>query len=398
MAAARDAEYRLHPFRQFVLKAHGRCNLDCQYCIIYHSADAGWRNRPAQVPPEVMTRTARRIAEHAAAHDLAEVRIDLHGGEPLLSGAAATLAYAAAVRSALPGHIGLCTTVQTNGTLVTERVLDELAEADVRVGLSLDGGTDALNRRRVDHSGRPAWPMAARAARMLADRPGLYSGILCTIDITSDPAEVYTSLSALHPPQLDLLLPHANWSSPPPGLTPRPPSAARGGRAVTTPYGDWLAEAFDLWWDRSETSPDEPQPKVRLFTEILALLLGAPSTTESVGLSPMCAVVVETDGTLQQIDAVRLAYDQAASTGLDVFRNSFDEALDLPAFVVRQTGAAGLAEECRACPVVRVCGGGNYAHRFQRGTGFRHPSVYCADLERLVRHAAERLLRVMPED
>lgn len=392
VAAVRRAGRRPFPFRQFVLKVHSRCNLDCTYCVIYQSEDTSWRSRPARVSPGVMRQTARRIAEHVTAHGLSEVRVDLHGGEPLLSGAQAALAYTAAVREALPAGVALRTTVQSNGTLITERTLDLLADANIRVGLSLDGGTAHLNRRRVDRAGRPSWPAAARAARLLADRPELYAGVLSAVDITSDPEEVYSSLAELRPPRLDLLLPHANWSSPPPGLPARTP----GVRAeVPTPYGDWLAAAFDLWWDGA---PDGSQPRVRLFTEVVALLLGVPSTTESVGLSPTCAVVVHTDGTVQQIDSLNVAYDQATATGLDVFGHAFDEALDHPGIVARQLGMDGLADECRACPVGRVCGGGNYGHRFSRGTGFLHPSVYCADLERLVRHAAGRLSAVMPPD
>lgn len=392
VAAVRRAGRRSFPFRQFVLKVHSRCNLDCTYCVIYQSEDTSWRSRPARVSPGVMRQTARRIAEHVTAHGLSEVRVDLHGGEPLLSGAQAALAYTAAVREALPAGVALRTTVQSNGTLITERTLDLLADANIRVGLSLDGGTAHLNRRRVDRAGRPSWPAAARAARLLADRPELYAGVLSAVDITSDPEEVYSSLAELRPPRLDLLLPHANWSSPPPGLPARTP----GVRAeVPTPYGDWLAAAFDLWWDGA---PDGSQPRVRLFTEVVALLLGVPSTTESVGLSPTCAVVVHTDGTVQQIDSLNVAYDQATATGLDVFGHAFDEALDHPGIVARQLGMDGLADECRACPVGRVCGGGNYGHRFSRGTGFLHPSVYCADLERLVRHAAGRLSAVMPPD
>jgi uncharacterized protein len=43
-----------------------------------------------------------------------------------------------------------------------------------------------------------------------------------------------------------------------------------------------------------------------------------------------------------------------------------------------------LSAQCRACPVVRVCGGGLYAHRYRASNGFDNPSVYCADLKALV--------------
>jgi uncharacterized protein len=41
--------------------------------------------------------------------------------------------------------------------------------------------------------------------------------------------------------------------------------------------------------------------------------------------------------------------------------------------------------------VHRVCGAGHYAHRYRPGTGFRNPSVYCADLRRLIGHVRDRM-------
>ncbi|MFF8368639.1 FxsB family cyclophane-forming radical SAM/SPASM peptide maturase [Streptomyces lydicus] len=374
------------PFRQFVLKVHSRCNLACTYCYIYAGPDQSWRDRPRTVPPATVRQTALRIAEHARTHRLRDIRIDLHGGEPLLTGPGPLLAQAAAVRAALPAGCTAAFGVQTNGTLLTRDTLDTLGAAGFRLGLSLDGGTPGLNRRRLDHAGRPSWPAVRRAVGLLHDRPDAFAGILCTIDITADPAEVYGSLCALDPPMLDFLLPHANWSSPPPataGRGPRPGPPAPAGRA---PYGDWLCTVFDLWWDGG------PGPRVRVFTEILGLLLGRPSTSEAVGLSPVVALVVDTDGAIEQVDSLKSAYEGAAATGLNVFRHSFDEALAHPGMAARQRGRDALAPQCRACALVEVCGGGNYAHRYRADAGgFTHPSVYCADLERLIRHIAARL-------
>ncbi|WP_078916650.1 FxsB family cyclophane-forming radical SAM/SPASM peptide maturase [Streptomyces viridochromogenes] len=375
--------HRPVPFRQFVLKVHGRCNLDCTYCYLYQGPDHGWRDRPARTPDRTMRRAADRIAEHVRTHRLDTVRIELHGGEPLLTGPDPVLAYAAAVREAVDCHV--TATVQTNGTRLTARALDRLADADIRVGLSLDGGRAAHNARRTDHAGRPAWPAAHAAAQRLAARPESYAGILCTIDLAADPLDVYRSLLALRPPGVDFLLPHANWDRPPPGMPSRPPGRHR---PQPTPYGDWLATVFDAWWDEGRLGT-----RVRLFQEITGLLLGSPSRAEAVGLSPMAAVVVETDGAIEQVDSLRSAYEGASETGLDVFRHSFDQALRHPGVAARQLGERGLADECLGCPVGKVCGGGNYVHRYAPGTGFRHPSVYCADLERLVRHIAHRLER-----
>ncbi len=362
------------PFRQFIVKMHGRCNLACTYCYLYEGPDSSWRERPAAASAAVLERTAHRIAEHAARHALRDLALVLHGGEPLLAGAGPLAAVAGRVRELVPSGCQVHATVQTNATLLTAERLAVLADAGIRVGISLDGGTAAHNRRRVDHVGRPSWPAAARGARLVAERfPEAYAGLLTVVDPTLDPVETYESLLGLRPPALDLLLPHGNWSAPPPGRT--------GVR-----YGDWLCAVFDRWW-----AAGRREVRVRLFEECVALLLGMPAATEALGLAPFDAVVVETDGSIEQVDSLKSAYPGAARTGLDVFRHTFDEALRHPGVAARQAGAASLADQCRACPLLRVCGGGHYAHRYRAGHGFRNPSVYCADLQRFIRHVASRL-------
>ncbi|WSF40502.1 FxsB family radical SAM/SPASM domain protein [Streptomyces sp. NBC_01356] len=364
------------PFRQFIVKMHGRCNLACTYCYLYEGPDHTWRARPAAAPPAVLARTASRIGEHARAHGLTAISLVLHGGEPLLAGADTLARFTDLVRDEVPASCTVHATVQTNATLLTEERLDVLARHGIRVGISLDGGLPAHNTRRTDHAGRPSWPAASRGTRLIADRfPGTYAGILTVADPGTDPVELYESLLDLRPPAIDLLLPHGNWSAPPPGWD-----------SSGAPYGDWLCAVFDRWWDagRRET-------RVRLFEECVALLLGLPAATESLGLAPFDAVVVETDGSIEQVDSLKSAYEGAARTGLDIFRHTFDAALRHPGVAARQAGAAALAAGCRACPLLSVCGGGNYAHRYRAGQGFTNPSVYCADLQRFIRHVAGRL-------
>ncbi|MEV0220158.1 FxsB family cyclophane-forming radical SAM/SPASM peptide maturase [Streptomyces sp. NPDC050704] len=364
------------PFRQFIVKAHGRCNLACRYCYLYEGPDRTWRTRPAAAPPGVLARTASRITEHARTHGLTALSLVLHGGEPLLAGATTLARFTGLVRDGVPDSCTVHATVQTNATLLTEERLAVLARHDIRVGISLDGGSADHNALRVDRTGRPSWPAAARGARLIADRfPESYAGILTVVNPATDPVETYESLLALRPPALDLLLPHGNWSAP-------PPRWERTGAS----YGDWLCAVFDRWWraGRRET-------RVRLFEECVALLLGLPAATESLGLAPFDAVVVETDGSIEQVDSLKSCYEGAAETGLDVFRHTFDEALRHPGVAARQAGAAALAADCRACPLLDVCGGGHYAHRYRAGEGFGNPSVYCADLQRFIRHVAGRL-------
>ncbi|MEU8772863.1 FxsB family cyclophane-forming radical SAM/SPASM peptide maturase [Streptomyces sp. NPDC048606] len=376
--ALRSAGHAPHPVRQFVLKTHSRCNLACTYCYVYEMADRSWRDRPAVMAPAVAARAAERIAEHAAAHDLSRVDLVLHGGEPLLGAPARLAAPVEAVREALARRAPrtrLTASVQTNATLLTRGRVAALAAAGIRVGVSLDGGLPAHNARRVDHTGRPAFAAAARGLRLLARHPAGYAGVLCVVDLAQDPVETYESLLEFAPPVIGLLLPLANRSAPPPGHT-----------GTGAPYGDWLVAVFERWWHDGAR-----RTRVRVFEEVIALLLGLPAATETLGLAPVTTAVVETDGSIEQADSLKSAYEGAAATGMNLDTHSFDQLLDHPGFVARQLGREALADACRSCELVEVCGGGHYPHRYREGEGFRQPSVYCADLQRLIRHVADAL-------
>jgi uncharacterized protein len=107
---------------------------------------------------------------------------------------------------------------------------------------------------------------------------------------------------------------------------------------------------------------------------------------------PSTLVVVDTDGSIKQLDSLSSTYPGAVDTGLHITSNSFDEALDHPTTVARQIGAAALSQQCRACQVMEICGGGLYPHRYRRGAGFRNPSVYCTDLLRFITHVRSRVI------
>lgn len=367
------------PFQCFVLKVHSRCNLACDYCYEYEMADQSWRLTAKAMSPQVVDQTAFRIGEHVRSHDVDAISVVLHGGEPLLAGADRIRRIVAARRREVPAATQIALSVQTNGLLLDEPMLDALFDLGIRVGVSIDGGEAANDRHRRFRDGRGSHTaVAASLERLRGNRwPGLYAGLLCTVDIANDPIQVYEALLEHRPPAIDFLLPHGNWSEPPPHRTP---DAAR------TPYGDWLAAAFDRWYD----APKE-ETRVRFFEDIMIGLLGGPSHSEQIGTSPSAVVVVATDGEVEQVDTLKSAYEGATKTGTTVFTDSFDTALRHPAIAARQLGTAGLCDRCQGCGLRDVCGGGYYPHRYRADNGFRNPSVYCPDLIRIIEHVRGRI-------
>jgi uncharacterized protein len=319
--------------------------------------------------------TAMRIGEHVRTHRLSSVGLVLHGGEPLLAGRELISHLVSVTRDAVGPGVVVDVSVQTNAVGLDDSYLNLFDEFGIRVGISLDGAAEAHDRHRRFRSGRGSHAaVAAGLGRLVHERyQHLFSGLLCTIDLRNDPAATYEALAAFEPPQVDFLLPHGTWAAPPPG---------RVEGAAETPYADWLIAVFDRWYPA-------PRMRIRLFEEIIRGLLGRVPATEALGLDPSRLVVIETDGSIEQGDTLKAAYDGAARTGLHVARDQLDAALLLPGIVARQLGERALSAECLACHIRMVCGGGLYAHRYRPGTGFANPSVYCPDLMRLIGHVRE---------
>jgi uncharacterized protein len=346
---------------------------------MYEAVDQGWLQQPKMMSSAVLTQALRRIVEHVGS-SAEPVDLVLHGGEPLLVGPAGMRTMLERIHDGLRPLSAFTVTVQTNGVRLDQAFAELFLEFGVRVGISLDGGRAATDRHRRFANGRSSFPLVQRAAELMSGPPfrPSFAGLLCTIDVANSPSETFDELLAFNPPRIDFLLPHATWDS--------PPAAARQG---TTPYADWLIEIFDRWY------ADPDLVGIRLFEELMHALLGGVSRSEAIGFSAPASVVIETDGSIEQTDALKITFPGAAATGFSVLAHSLDEMLQDPA-----TAAASFGNElsaiCRSCPVLAGCGGGLYPHRYRSANGFDNPSVYCHELERLVRYIDGRIRADLP--
>ncbi|WP_326575379.1 FxsB family radical SAM/SPASM domain protein [Streptomyces sp. NBC_00481] len=358
------------PFRQFVIKVHSRCDLACDHCYVYQHADQSWRGRPVTMSEETFRRAAGRIAEHAAAHRLTRVHVVLHGGEPLLAGRERLRGFARDLRSALHGVAELDLRMQTNGLRLDDAFCAMLVDESIVTSISLDGDEASNDRHRIRRNGSGSYRDVVRAVRLLGAPPhrGAFGGLLCTVDVENDPVEVYRALAELRPPAIDFLLPHATWEYPP----PRP-----GGE---TDYADWLIAVHKQW------TADGMPTRIRMFESISRLSHGRGSLTEALGLGSSDLLVLETDGAVEQADWLKTAYPGAPETGMHIATHRLEEAAEHRGIQARRAGLDGLSAQCRACPVVSVCGGGLYGHRHRTSNGFDNPSVYCADLLKITEY------------
>ena len=90
--------------------------------------------------------------------------------------------------------------------------------------------------------------------------------------------------------------------------------------------------------------------RIRTFDSILSTLRGGENYTEALGLDPASLVVIETDGSYEQVDSLKAAFDGAPDTGTDVFGHSLDPSPPIRASRPASRGPPGCARPASNAP------------------------------------------------
>lgn len=360
-------------FSSFLIKIASRCNLDCDYCYVYHHVDQSWRSMPKILSAYHRNAFTYRLAEYVAQSNLTRCAVIFHGGEPLLAGAQALVDFAGQLRKicSIPVDISL----QTNGLLLTDEALSILEKSDIGISLSLDGPKSANDKHRLTHKGFSSFSLTEQALLRLQKHPFIFAGVIAVVDASTSAEKLFEYFDQFNIPRLDFLLPDANWLRLPPGRNQNPDL-----------YAQWLVNAFDVWFDRYSHIP------LRTFESLLDMCAGLPSNTDAFGFGDVSLLSVETDGSYHDLDVLKVTQDGATKLKGNVSDTQISEVALSPAIEEhrRCLRKEGLAEVCQTCDLVEICGGGSLPHRFG-GNGFINPTVYCNEMKRLITHISNRL-------
>jgi uncharacterized protein len=359
----------------FLVKIASRCNLDCDYCYVYHHADQSWRTMPRLLSEEHQAKFAVRLREYALAADLKRAAVIFHGGEPLLAGAGYIVSFSRRLKQAVGSDVALDIGMQTNGLVLTDEALDALEAEGIAVSLSMDGPRAAHDLHRTTRRGRSSFDRVEAALERLKRRPDTFAGVIAVVDASVPPETLLSFFASHRVPKVDFLLPDSHHDQPPPG---------RDGDAAL--YERWLVEAFDLWLGKY---PDLP---VRTFEALLDVAAGLPSGTDAFGFGDVSLVTLETDGTWHDLDVFKVAGDGATRLVGSVVDTSIEQLASSTVLAThrRLLIKSGLCDQCQSCEVVDICGGGSVPHRFDGG-GFDNPTIYCREMKALITHVRTRL-------
>ena len=364
-------------FSAALLKVASRCNLNCDYCYVYHHVDQTWRNQPKLMTNETIGHFASQLNVYAHERELDHFSIIFHGGEPLLFTAEGLAKACEIIRNEVVTDCKLDFSVQTNGHLLTDDALRILQEAQLGVSLSLDGPKHVNDLHRVDHSGKSSYLATYEALQRLIDSPAdIFQGVLAVIDPSVRPLELFEFFSKFRIPRLDFLLPDATHVN---------PHFDKKSRNV---FQAWLNEAFELWYTDYSDLP------IRFFDAILGSRLNVPSTTDVMGFGSVSLIVIETDGSYTDHDVFKITEEGLNHLHRNVQNTKFESIADHPTITEhsRRLSLEGVANECRACPVLEACGGGSIMHRYHAKRGLDAPSIYCREMFSVL-STATRLLR-----
>lgn len=358
-----------------IIKLTARCNLKCDYCYVFEHADRSFLHKPAVMPWAIFKTLIDELRSSAQAYGWKQLRLTLHGGEPLLAGKAyidEALSYARAQLGFLD-RLGFV--LQTNGALLDPEWIALCVKHDVCVGVSLDGPPSANDLHRVDHRGRSTHAATERGVqlcRAAQQQQGLnFGGVLAVIDPQISGKDVFAYfVDELSVTEMDFLLPDATHDD-------------CGDYHLYPPlsYAQYLIEVFDAWWKRRN-----PTLYVRFLNSIMDALLGGETATHTIGGGASHLLVVETDGSLEPLDVLRIIQDGYTRQDMFIGRTPLAEFFQSP--LIQHLREAGNTRPipCQRCRYQSACGGGYLPNRYSRHGGFHHPSLYCPDLKAIIEH------------
>jgi uncharacterized protein len=353
-----------------LIKVASRCNINCSYCYVYNMGDTGWASMPRQISDETIRAIARSLG-HLTRIQNRSFAVVLHGGEPLLLGPQKLRYMISVIRSKLPPETAL--SLQTNGILISNELLDLFAETRTTVSISIDGPQHVHDRSRIGHTGQGTFDKVLEGIRRLQNHPNagfLFSGVLAVVDPASDPEEVYNFFKELSPPSVDFLYRDGNHSRLPNGKE----------SLQSTEYGEWLAKLLDVYL------ADQHPIQIRFLDDIIKLMLGGSGTKDGVGLTNYGVLIIDTDGSITKNDTLKSSFDGADrfEQRWSVHTHDLTDVLSSTEFSEYHAMQQPSSKTCLTCPELKVCGGGMALHRWRDDNGYDNPSVYCTDQKLLI--------------
>ncbi|HEV7381003.1 MAG TPA: radical SAM protein [Dyadobacter sp.] len=365
------------PLKGLILKVCSRCNLDCTYCYMYSQGDMSFLKQPKFISSDVIDQLCRRLTDYFTRNRPESFELILHGGEPTLLGTGAFDQLLTRISSETNSLVKLNYAVQSNGILLNDDWIKVFRKHQVGLGISVDGPKHVNDLHRKDHKGNGSFD-AVMKGLAVCNRHHYPFGLLGVQNPQTAPDELYAFSKKAGATNIDFLFPHHHHDKKP----------------QQTGYADWWISLFDIWFYDN----DDSKPNIRFLTQVIVNCLGLGQGFDMLGQQTNDYLVVETDGSIETVDAMKICGDGFTKENYHLQTHNFEQAMQSPLMHIYHNGHHNLSALCQNCPMVSVCGGGFLPHRFSRELQFDNPSVYCSDLKRIIHYIQHALIDYLSDE
>jgi uncharacterized protein len=145
-----------------VLNISHACNISCIYC---YGDEGSFGSKDSLMSLEVAKDAVDWYIEGLKIADIKSGNIGFFGGEPLMNFRIIEPVVKYANSLAKKDDLNITYSMTTNGTLITDDVAKKLAELNVNIMVSIDGGSEIQNKQRPLRSGGDSFKKTVAGAR-----------------------------------------------------------------------------------------------------------------------------------------------------------------------------------------------------------------------------------------
>jgi uncharacterized protein len=362
------------PLSTWVLNVTEECNLRCRYCSRHHADYAG---RP--MPSSVMLRALQTAASIGAGQS-ESVTVQFHGGEPLIH---FDRIVASIERLSKEEYAALDFRIQTNGSLLTQSILDRCDQHNIHVGLSLDGPPEINGIHRRYRGGQPLGDELVEKLYLLRTRLKRHR-VSCLCVMSSANIDKADSV-------FDYILAHAIDDLSILPLYPDYANCLTGCQDLIPRAQEMVAfstRIFDRWIERLRLGHDICMPSFQIW--IWNLLHGNSNSL----LSNSCCgvgesmVFVDTDGSTYPCGPFSYSTGMRLGTVMTAAPTEFMSSTTALDFLQRTTARV---EGCDLCGLQAVCRGGCPANSYLKSGSVFEKDPFCEYWHGIISHVLRRI-------
>ncbi len=158
----------------FMVDFTNRCNMACRYCLRECDRE---KSEEKVISREMLGQIAEFLEKYTKEHGLEHISIQPWGGEPLLEREKIFFLQDECRRRGIQADF----TIESNGLLLTEELVEKLQNRGIHISVSMDGGRKVHDMQRTLLSGGPSHTYVEAAVRRLQERMGDGTAVLATV-------------------------------------------------------------------------------------------------------------------------------------------------------------------------------------------------------------------------